>query len=160
MYKIMRMLVSMSVGVCLAIVLAATSGFFSPVMAGSVVQNAAMAQLLATKSCPQCDLRGVDLSGQNLRGADLSGANLSSANLRDANLRGANLQGAKLQQVVLEDTLLAGANLRDADLSDMDVDEVFESIEIIGTQFEGARFKYGVVCGPSPTKGGWGCQQL
>ena len=60
----------------------------------------------------------------------------------------------------LGDTALSGANLKNADLSDLDIDAVFEYVEIIGTQFEGARFKDGVVCGPPPTKGGWGCQQL
>jgi len=121
---------------------------------------AATDQLLATGHCPACDLTGADLSAQNLTGANLAGANLSRVNLGNTSLRGANLQGAIMRGVKLSDTALAGANLRQADLSDIDIDRVFEYIEIIGIQFEGARFKYGVVCGPPPDKGGWGCQHL
>lgn len=117
-------------------------------------------QLLDTLQCPNCDLRGVDLSGLNLVGVNLAGADLSGANLNNTILRGADLQGATLLSVSLYDTALSGANLKNADLSDIDIDIVFESVEIIGTQFEGARFKHGVVCGPAPKKGGWGCQHL
>ncbi len=115
-------------------------------------------RLIKTHECSGCDLRGIDLNELNLAGVNLKGADLSGALLRNTNLRGANLQGATLINVELSDTLLAGANLKQADLSDTDIDQVFESVEIIGTQFEGARFKYGVVCGPAPIKGGWGCQ--
>ncbi|MCK5666573.1 MAG: pentapeptide repeat-containing protein [Thiotrichaceae bacterium] len=87
-------------------------------------------KLLETNSCPRCDLRGVDLSNMNL-------------------------VGAKLQY-----TDLSGANLRNANLSDIDIDVTFEWIEIIGTQLEGAQFKYNVTCGPPPVIGGWGCQHL
>lgn len=76
------------------------------------------------------------------------------------NRRGANLQGATLLKLKLSDTALSGANLKWADLSDLDIDQVFEDLEIIGTQLKGARFKHTVVCGPAATKGGWGCQQL
>lgn len=119
---------------------------------------AARAQLLANGSCPGCDLRGTDLSGLTLSGANLAGANLSGAVLRHTNLRGANLQGAVMLNLQLGDTALAGANLSQADLSDLDIDLVFEYVEIVGTRLEGARFKYGIVCGPPPEKGGWGCQ--
>ncbi len=122
--------------------------------------EAARNQLLETGQCPACDLRGVDLSGQELVGANLAGADLSGANLTNTNLRGANLHGATMLKLNLSDTALSGANLKQADLSDIDIDLVFEDVEIIGTQFEGARFKYGVVCGPSPDKGGWGCQHM
>ena len=115
-------------------------------------------QLLQTKICVSCDLSGTDLEGLNLQGVNLNNANLAGANLTNTNLRGANLMGANLKGVILLDTLLAGADLRNADMSDLDIDIAFESIEIIGTQFEGARFKYGVVCGPAPEKGGWGCR--
>jgi len=121
---------------------------------------AAKTQLLTTGNCPACDLTRADLSDQNLMGANLAGANLSGANLSNTNLRGANLQGATMLRIILSDTALAGANLKQADLSDLDIDMVFEYVEIIGTQFEGARFKYGIVCGPPPNKGGWGCQHL
>jgi uncharacterized protein YjbI with pentapeptide repeats len=129
-------------------------------VADTLSGEATKAQLLATGDCPACDLREVDLSGQELIGANLVGANLSGANLNNTNLRGANLQGATMLRLKLSDTALAGANLKQADLSDLDIDLVFEYVEIIGTQFEGARFKYGIVCGPPPNKGGWGCQEL
>ncbi len=130
------------------------------VTADTLTGEAAKTQLLATGNCPACDLSGVNLSGQELVGANLARANMSGANLSNTNLRGANLQGATMLRLKLSDTALAGANLKQADLSDLDIDLVFEYVEIIGTQFEGARFKYGIVCGPPPNKGGWGCQQL
>jgi len=122
--------------------------------------KAAISELLATGNCPACDLSYTDLSGLDLTDANLAGANLSGANLRNTNLRGANLQGAIMLKLDLSDTALSGANLKQANLSDLDIDLVFEDVEIIGTQLEGARFKYGVVCGPPPDKGGWGCQHL
>ncbi len=128
--------------------------------AETLVGEAAKAQLLATGNCPACDLSDVDLSGQKLIGVNLAGANISGANLSNTNLRGANLQGATMLRLKLSDTSLAGANLKQADLSDLDIDLVFEYVEIIGTQFEGARFEHGIVCGPPPDKGGWGCQHL
>jgi uncharacterized protein YjbI with pentapeptide repeats len=117
-------------------------------------------QLLETGHCPGCDLRGIDLSNEKLIGANLAGADLSGAQLENTNLRGANLQGATLLKLDLSETRLAGANLKHANLSDQDIDVTFEYVEIIGTQLEGARFKYGVVCGALPDKGGWGCQHL
>lgn len=129
-------------------------------LADNLKGEAAKMQLLSTGSCPACDLSYADLSGHDLIGANLAGANLSGANLEHTNLRGANLQGATLLGLNLSDTPLSGANLKQADLSDLDIDLVFEDVEIIGTQFEGARFKHGIVCGPPPNKGGWGCQQL
>lgn len=79
-------------------------------------------ELLATKQCQKCDLRGINLSGQNLGGANLtgtnlSGANLSGANLTGTNLSGANLTGANLSGVSMSNTDLSGANLRGASLS-------------------------------------------
>ena len=130
------------------------------VHAGESNNPASLKQLLETLACPGCDLRNADLSGQNLQNANLASANLSHANLTKTNLRGASLNSAILTGVTLSETALSGADLRNADLSDIDIDKVFEYIEIIGTQFEGARFKHGVICGPPPRKGGWGCQQL
>lgn len=117
-------------------------------------------RLIETRACAGCELQNSDLSGIDLSGVDLSAANLNGSKLHQTNLRGANLRGASLRNISLSDTALAGADLRNADLSDIDIDQVFEYVEIIGTQFEGARFKHGVICGPAPTKGGWGCQQL
>lgn len=130
------------------------------VYAADLSGGAAKAQLLETLKCPACDLSETDLSGQNLQGANLAGANLSGANLNGTNLRGANLENATMLRLELSETALSGANLKNADLSDIDIDKVFEYVEIIGTQFEGARFKGGLVCGPAPKKGGWGCQHL
>jgi len=121
---------------------------------------ASVRQLLETGQCPACILRGADLAGMDLSGANLAGADISGANLAQTNLRGANLQGATMLGLSLSETMLSGANLKNADMTDLDIDEVFEDVEIIGTQFEGARFKDNVVCGPAPFKGGWGCQQL
>jgi len=126
--------------------------------ADTLQSQASLKRLLQTRECPQCDLRKLDLSGQKLQGVDLTGADLSGSNLQETNFRGAKLKGVKFLDVVLIDTMFSGADLRDADFSDLDIDEVFEFIEIVGTQLEGARFKYGVICGPPPRKGGWGCE--
>lgn len=125
-----------------------------------VADTSSIKQLLETKACPQCNLRGADLSNQNLQGVNLQAADLTGADLSSTNLRGANLSHSILKQVNFDDTLLAGANLRNADLTDLDIDVAFEWMEIIGTLLEGARFKDGVTCGPFPKKGGWGCQHL
>jgi len=137
------------------------SGFLS--LSSSAAEpniTAAVKQLRETGQCPACILRGANLAGMDLSGANLAGADISGANLTQTNLRGANLQGATMLGLALSETMLSGANLKNADMSDLDIDEVFEYVEIIGTQFEGARFKDNVVCGPAPFKGGWGCQQL
>lgn len=115
-------------------------------------------RLLKTRECAQCSLRGSDLSGLDLSGVNLSGADLSRANLSKANLRGADLRAATLLNVDLSGTLLADANLENANLSSLDIDKVFEYTEIIGAKLEGALFKDGVVCGPPPLRGGWGCR--
>jgi uncharacterized protein YjbI with pentapeptide repeats len=78
-------------------------------------------QLLATKSCQQCNLSGVglvmnDLDGANLSQANLVGANLSRTNLMGADLRGANLSGASLFGANLTGADLRGANLNGTDL--------------------------------------------
>ena len=57
---------------------------------------AKLRQLLEERSCPNCDLAGVDLRNRDLSNVDLSGADLSSADLSGANLSGANLSGAKI----------------------------------------------------------------
>lgn len=128
--------------------------------ANSQTLSESISKLLNTNSCPHCDLSGADLSGQELIAANLEAANLSGANLSGTNLIGANLSFSILKSVIFLDTRLAGANLRNADLTDLDIDVAFEWLEITGTQLEGARFKYGVTCGPPPEKGGWGCQHI
>ena len=116
--------------------------------------NANLSRLIETRACAGCELQNSDFSGMDLSGVDLSGAILNGSKLHQTNLRGANLQGASLLNIKLSETALSGADLRNADLSDIDIDHVFEYVEIIGTQFEGARFKHGIICGPAPTKGG------
>jgi tetratricopeptide (TPR) repeat protein len=80
-------------------------------------------QLLSTKQCPSCNLRGAglvlaDLTGADLRGADLSFANLSRADLTGANLMGANLSGTSLNGANLTGAILIGATLMGTDLRD------------------------------------------
>ncbi len=75
-------------------------------------------KLLATKSCPGCDLSAailnrLDLSEANLQGANLSMAKLYLTDLSQANLSEANLQGAEFGGADL-----AGADLRGADLAE------------------------------------------
>lgn len=120
--------------------------------------QSALQKLLTSGKCHGCDLRYADLSNRQLMGASLVDANLTGAKLDNTNLRGADLRGATLRDVTLTSTKLAGAKLQRADLSDTNIDQAFEYVEITGTRLEGARFKYGVVCGPPPTRGGWGCQ--
>ena len=69
-------------------------------------------QLLETRECIGCDLRGVDL-----READLTEVVLTKANLEGANLAGANLAGAILRGSSLRGANLEKANLHDADLT-------------------------------------------
>ena len=74
-------------------------------------------KLLATKSCRECDLRGVDLRKADLNGAILVKADLQGASLVMASLAGSNLTGANLKEVDLTGANLAKATLRKADLS-------------------------------------------
>ena len=89
-------------------------------------------QLLETRFCQGCDLRGANLSGAHLIGVDLRDANLAGANLANANLEGAdlkganltaaNLEGAFLNQVEFNHANLSGANLTDANLVQAQLD--------------------------------------
>lgn len=56
----------------------------------------ALQQLLETKQCQRCNLRGVNLDGTDLTGANLSNANLSGADLNKTDLTGAYLEGTDL----------------------------------------------------------------
>jgi len=76
-------------------------------------------QLVATNSCPGCDLSGVNLDRLQMQGANLEGANLSQAKVRlsslaKANLRRANLQNAQFGGSDLADADLRGANVQGA----------------------------------------------
>lgn len=83
-------------------------------------------RLLKSKSCPGCDLSGVNLSQSKLENANLEGANLAGAQLSLADLSGANLRKANLQK----------ANLGGADLAYADL----EGANLTGTVLEGAAF--------------------
>ena len=98
------------VSVILAGAIAFGSAF--PVQAASPEEN--KAQLLKTRSCPGCNLAGVNLNRAELAGADLQGADLSDAKLMLANLAGANLQKANLKGVKFGGADLANADLRGA----------------------------------------------
>ena len=78
--------------------------------------QANLTKLKNTKSCPGCDLSGIELISFDLKNADLSGANLTGANLRRSDLRGANLTGANLTGANLTDADLLGADLTNANL--------------------------------------------
>jgi len=78
-------------------------------------------QLLANRTCQQCNLQRAglvyaDLQRADLQRADLSQANLTRANLRNADLRNADLSGAVLTSADLTGADLSGANLQGADL--------------------------------------------
>ncbi|MFM6189406.1 pentapeptide repeat-containing protein [Planktothrix sp.] len=74
-------------------------------------------QLLETRFCQGCDLRGANLSGAHLIGVDLRDANLAGANLAHANLEGADLKGANLKEANLEGAFLNQVEFNDANLS-------------------------------------------
>ncbi len=63
-------------------------------------------KLIATGSCANCNLEGVDLSNKNLNRANLSGSNLRTSNLSNTDLGSANL----------EETDLTGATITDANM--------------------------------------------
>ncbi|MEJ2033729.1 MAG: pentapeptide repeat-containing protein [Deltaproteobacteria bacterium] len=73
------------------------------------------------KSCPGCDLAGIELPDADLIRANLAGADLSRAKLGKANLRRANLRGARLIGTDLVGADLGGADLQGADLSRADL---------------------------------------
>jgi serine/threonine protein kinase len=77
----------------------------------------AVVQLLTTRECRNCNLRGADLSGTNLRSVDLKGADLRGANLRNADLRSSSLENVNLTDADLRNADLRGADLKDADLT-------------------------------------------
>lgn len=111
---------------------------FSP--ASETVQadvSAQVQQLLETKKCIRCDLRGADLEsadldGVNLEGANLQGANLAGAELNSAYLVGANFDGANLAEADLEDARLILASLANANL---------EAAKLQGVNLQGANLQ-------------------
>jgi len=101
-------------------------------------------QLLDTRQCIGCNLRGANLEGANLEGANvkdanleganLKGANLKGANLKDANLWGANLWGANLKGANLKGANFWGANLEGANLKGAKL----ESVKLENANLKGA----------------------
>ncbi len=89
-------------------------------------------QLLATNSCPRCDLSGVDLDRANLTGANLEGAILSKAKFRLATLTKANLRNTDLRDAELGGADLAEADLRGADLRGATLAGAY----LVGAQFD------------------------
>lgn len=121
-------------------------------------------QLLSTRQCPQCDLRGSGLVLSNLIGADLRSANLSAANLSRVNLRGAVLDGAVLRATSLVGADLSGASLRGVDLSSADL----RGADLTGADLTGAilqNTQFQNVIGLPPTAGnaddflGWALEE-
>ncbi|VXD12338.1 Pentapeptide repeat protein [Planktothrix serta PCC 8927] len=103
-------------------------------------------QLLETRFCQGCDLRGANLSGAHLIGVDLRDANLAGANLANANLEGAdlkganltaaNLEGAFLNQVEFNHANLTAANLTDANLVQAQLDGAnLLNADLTGSEF-------------------------
>lgn len=90
-------------------------------------------QLLQTRKCPGCNLRGAGLVMTDLEGADLRGADLRGTNLSRANLAGADLSGADLSNASLHGANLAGANLANATLDNTDLGGAY----LVGASLEG-----------------------
>lgn len=103
-------------------------------------------QLLETRFCQGCDLRGANLSGAHLIGVDLRNANLAGANLANVNLEGADLKGANLTSANLEGAFLnqtefnhanlSGANLTNANL----VQAQLEGANLLNADLTGSEF--------------------
>ncbi|WRH66894.1 MAG: pentapeptide repeat-containing protein [Planktothrix sp. GU0601_MAG3] len=91
-------------------------------------------QLLETRFCPGCDLRGANLSGAHLIGVDLRDANLAGANLANINLEGADLTGANLTSANLEGAFLNQTEFNDANLSGANL----TNANLVQAQLEGA----------------------
>jgi len=91
-------------------------------------------QLLETRFCQGCDLRGANLSGAHLIGVDLRDANLAGANLANINLEGADLKGANLTSANLEGAFLNQTEFNDANLSCANL----TNANLVQAQLEGA----------------------
>jgi len=94
-------------------------------------------QLLETKQCVRCDLRGADLTGEDLDEANLEGANLEGANLKDTSLEGAYLVSANLNQANLTEADLESSNLSLASLNEA----VLEDADLRAVNLQGANLQ-------------------
>ena len=104
--------------------------------------QANLTKLETTKSCPGCNLTGVelmkfDLTGVNLARANLTNANLSRANLTDADLTDANLSNAILTNTILVKTKIINTNLNNVKLSYANINgsEIFNSSFIFNEKY-------------------------
>ncbi|WP_228058225.1 pentapeptide repeat-containing protein [Nostoc sp. LEGE 12447] len=80
-------------------------------------------QLLSTRKCQGCNLRGANLDKADLNGVDLSNAILIDADLDETNLSNANLSGADLTDADLGKANLTGANLSKANFTKADLED-------------------------------------
>ena len=121
-------------------VLLITHSFVNIAFAGpSVTAKENLTILLATKSCPGCDLSGLnfnrmDLSKVNLEGADLSMSTFLLTNLAYANLKDTTLNGAVFGGADLGDADLTGADLRGVSLDSAYLGETKMTGEIVTTK--------------------------
>jgi len=126
-----------SLSLLTALTLLLPLGLAAPAQAENLTH---LRQLLANRTCQQCDLSRAglvyaNLAGADLRNADLSEANLTRADLRNANLRGVNLRGAVLTGADLSGADLSGANLQGADLREA----YLTNANLVDTRMEGAQ---------------------
>jgi tetratricopeptide (TPR) repeat protein len=122
-----------------------TTALLTATSLGTVVRAENIAhtqQLLSTKDCQQCDLRGAGLALSDLAGAQLSGTDLTRANLSRANLTGADLSGANLSGTSLNGAILTGANLSGANLHGTDLrDAYLVDAKLYGTTLSSAHVR-------------------
>lgn len=96
--------------------------------------SAVVKQLLETKECVRCDLRGANLSSADLEGVNLEGANLAGANLQGADIEKAYLVGANLDKANL-----TGADLRKVNFTLASLQEaVLENADLRAVNLQGA----------------------
>ena len=96
-------------------------------------------QLLSTKKCLGCNLRGANLDKADLNGVDLSNAILIDADLDETNLSNANLSGADLTDADLGKANLTGANLSKANFTKADLEDAnLTNANVTDTIFTGA----------------------
>lgn len=119
--------------------LAFTLSLNSAHAAPSVIAKENLKKLIATKSCPGCDLSGLnfnrmDLSKTNLEGADLSMSTFFLTNLSYANLKNTTMNGAVFGGADLGDADLTGADLRGVSLDSAYLGGTIMTGELITTK--------------------------
>ncbi len=96
------------------------------------IQEENRKKLMATNSCQNCDLSGMNLDRIQLQGANLEGANLSQAKVRLSSLAKANLRNTNLRNAQFGGSDLADADLRGADLQGA----TFVGAYLVGAQLD------------------------